>query len=258
MRTALFIILALTAVNAFGKIHTEYIDYKDGETALQGYLAYDDAVKGARPGVLVIHEWWGLNEYPKERAEELAKMGYVAFAIDMFGKGVVAKTADEAGKLSGAARKDPEMMRRRAQAGLKVLQDNKMVDKNKIAAIGFCFGGTVALELAESGADIKGTAAFHAGLELSNPGDAKNVKGRVLVLQGANDKFVPAEQMSKFEQSLNDGKVDWQMNLYSGAVHGFSNPHNDKDPSDGIAYNEKAAMRSWEAMKLLFRDVLGK
>lgn len=252
----LLIITLLCFMNIYPKIHTENIDYKDGDVQLQGYLAYDDSKQDKRPGILVFHEWWGLNQYPKDRAEQLAKLGYVAFAVDMYGKGVVAKTADEAGKLAGGVRQNPDLMIKRAKAGLDILKKNKFVDTDKLAAIGFCFGGSVALALAQDGADLKGTAVFHAGFGPEASVDAaKNIKGKVLILHGAADKASPMQNVMAFTDALEKANIDWQLDVYSQAVHAFSNPAAGNDPSKGVAYNENAAKRSWQTMQNFFKEI---
>lgn len=247
--------ILLAAVNAHGAVHTEWVQYRHGETLLEGYLAYDDAVKGPRPGVLVVHEWMGLGDYAMKRAEQLAGMGYVAFALDMYGKGVRAKTPEEAAKLSGIYKGDRPLMRARAQAGLDALRKQSLVDPARIAAIGYCFGGTTVLELARSGADVAGVVSFHGGLGTPQPADAKNIKGKVLVLHGADDPHVPPAEVAAFQDEMRKAAVDWQMIYYGGAVHSFTNPGSGTDASTGVAYNEKADKRSWEAMKVFFKEL---
>lgn len=242
-------------MNTEAKIVTRSVDYESDGVKLQGYLAYDDAQKGKRPAVLIVHEWWGLNDYPKKRAEMIAKLGYVAFAADMYGKGVIAKTPEEAGKLASQFRQDRMLTRKRITAALDVLKKYDFVDDSKIAAIGYCFGGMVALELARSGADIKGVVGFHTSLDTPRPDDAKNIKAKILICTGANDKSVPPEMRQAFQKEMDSGGVDWQMNIYSGAVHSFTNPASGNDPSRGVAYNANADRRSWDAMKLFFREI---
>lgn len=247
--------LAVTS-SAFATVQTKSIEYKDGDVALEGYLAWDDARTGKLPGVLVVHEWWGLNDYAKGRARELAAMGYVAFALDMYGKGVVAKTPAEAGELAGKFRgADRSLMRRRATAGLEVLLRQDYVDPARVAAIGYCFGGTTVLELARSGAAIAGVVSFHGGIDTPDPADAKRIKAKVLVLSGAADRSVTPEQIKIFTDSMNAAGVDWAMTSYGGAVHGFTNPANGNDPSKGVAYDAKADRRSWQAMKDFFAEI---
>lgn len=251
--TCLFL---LWAANAVAELKTEVVEYKHGDTVLEGYLAYDTAIKGKRPAVLIVHEWWGNNAYSKKRAEQLAKLGYIAFALDMYGKGVIAKDANEAGKLAGIYRNDRKLMRARANAGLDVLKKHELTDVKRMAAIGYCFGGTTVLELARSGASLAGVVSFHGGLDTPSKEDAKNIKGRVLVLHGGDDPYVPAEQMAAFQDEMRKGGVDWQVYIYGGAVHSFTNPESGNDPSKGLAYNQKADTRSFEAMRLFFAEVL--
>lgn len=249
--------IALFASQALAAVKTQAVEYKDGDTVLEGYLAYDDALPGKRPAVLVVPEWWGLNDYAKGRARQLAEMGYVAFAVDMYGKGVLAKTAKEAGELAGKFRSDRAMMRTRIASALAELRKNDRVDPKRIAAIGYCFGGTAVLELARSGADIAGVVSFHGGLDNPKPDDAKNIKCKVLVLTGADDPSVSAEQVKAFQDEMRKAGVDWQMTFYSGARHGFTNPDNGNPPTGPVAYNEKADKRSWQAMKDFFAELFG-
>jgi dienelactone hydrolase len=231
------------------------VAYKDGNTALEGCLVYDDAVKGPQPLVLVVHEWWGLNDYAKGRARQLAELGYVAFAVDMYGKGVLAKDSKEAGALAGKLRSDRPAMRKRILAALEAVKSNARVDPRRIGAIGYCFGGTVALELARSGADVACVVSFHGGLEAQNPADGKNIQCKVLVLTGADDRSVPTTQIAAFEEEMRQAKADYQIVLYGGAVHAFTNPASGSDPSTNVAYNAAADRRSWRAMRDFFAEV---
>ena len=249
------ILISVGTVNAQAALRTEVVEYKHGDVVLEGYLAYDDAVKGKRPSIIVVHEWWGLNPYARMRTGQLAKLGYIAFAIDIYGKGVRAKDPAEAGTLSGIYTGNRPLMRSRANAGLEVLRNHPLADVNRIAAIGYCFGGTVVLEMARSGAELAGVVSFHGGLSTPNPSDAKNIKGKVLVLHGADDPAVPPDQVIAFQDELRKAGVDWQMVSYGGAVHSFTNPDAGNDPSKGAAYNEKADKRSWEAMKTPKRPI---
>ncbi|BCS54619.1 dienelactone hydrolase family protein [Geobacter sp. SVR] len=252
----LFLVLTMIglAANAEAAVKTQVIEYKQGDTLLEGYLAWDDAEAGKRPGILVVHEWTGLGPYVKKRAEMLARMGYVAFAADIYGKGV-RPTQAEAAKVAAIYKDDRNLMRERAKAGLETLKAQKQVDRNRLAAIGYCFGGTTVLELARSGADLKGTVSFHGGLATPNSADAKNITGRVLALHGADDPFVKADEVAAFQDEMRTAGVDWQLNIYGGAVHGFTNPEAGNDNKKGAAYNEKADKRSWEAMKVFFREI---
>ena len=236
-------------------VQTKAVEYKDGDVVLEGFLTYDDAVKGKAPGVLVVHEWWGVNDYAKGRAKQLAEMGYMALAVDMYGKGVLAKTSKDAGELAGKLKGDRPMMRKRVTAGLDVLKANEKVDPKRIAAIGYCFGGTTVLELARSGADIAGVVSFHGGLDSTSPADAKTLKARVLVLTGADDPSVPPAQVNAFAEEMRKAGADWYMTSYGGAVHAFTNPASGNDPSRGAAYNAAADRRSWQAMKDFFAQI---
>jgi len=258
-------LLIVTAALAFvagaplaqARIVGKAVEYKDGDTVLEGYLAWDDAKAGKRPGVLVVHEWNGLGDYVKMRAQMLARLGYVAFAPDIYGKGVRPATMQASAQESSKYVKDRALLRRRVRAGLDQLLANPMVDKSKVAAIGYCFGGTTALELGRSGAPVAAIVTFHAGLSNPAPEDAKNIKARVLVLQGANDPYAKPADVAKFEDEMRATTVDWQFVSYGGAVHGFTNPAN-HDPDHGLVYDEKADKRSWQAMVDFFREVFGK
>jgi dienelactone hydrolase len=244
------------ATGGRAEVRTEAVEYRHGDVTLQGYMAYDDMYAGKRPGVLVAHEWMGHNAYVRKRAEQLARLGYVAFALDMYGKGVLAKDAKEAAALAGKFRSDRALMRARAAAGLDVLRKHPLVDTARLAAIGYCFGGTVVLELARSGADLRSVVTFHGGLDTPTPEDARNIRAKVLALHGGDDPFVTPAQVAAFEDEMRKGGVDWQVNVYGGAVHSFTNPDSGNDPAKGLAYNERAERRSWQAMKSFFSETL--
>jgi dienelactone hydrolase len=245
-------------MSAQAKLHSEAVIYHDGGTALQGYLVYDDAVSGPRPGVLVAHEWWGLNNYPKHRADMLAQLGYIALALDMYGNGYVAATQPDAQAKATGLYANPALMRSRARAGLEVLRRHPLCDTTRVAAIGYCFGGKVALELARDGAPLTGVVTFHGALKTANPDDAKNIKAKVLVCHGGDDPFVPAADVAAFEDEMRKGGVEWQVNVYGGAVHAFTNPASGNDPTKGVAYNAAADKRSWEAMKNFCAEIFVK
>ncbi len=259
MKTIVFGFAALMAcsLGAGAEVKTRAVEYKHGDVVLEGWMAWDDAAKEKRPGVLVIHEWWGHNAYVRKRAEQLAAEGFVAFALDMYGKGVLETTFEGAGKQAGRFKDDRKLGRERARAGLDVLMKDEHVDPKKVAAIGYCFGGTVALELARDGADLAAVVSFHGGLGTPMPAEAGKVKAKILVCHGADDAFVPAEEVAAFENEMRKAGADWQLVKYSGAVHSFTNPDAGKDPAKGLAYNEAADKRSWRAMKSLFSEAFG-
>ncbi len=252
---ALLILFLCVPIQAHAAIVTKMIEYKEGETTLQGYVAYDDAIADKRPGILVVHDWMGFGPFGNQKAQELAKLGYIAMAVDIYGKGVRPQNTDEAGTLVGVYKADRALLRKRILAGYETLKKEALVDTDKIAVMGFCFGGTTALELARSGAPIKGVVSFHGGLSTPTPKDAKNIKAKILALHGADDPYVPPDEVQAFEKEMNDGHVDWQLIKYSGAVHAFTNPAAGNDNSKGAAYNERADKRSWVAMQDFFQEV---
>ncbi len=245
--------LALTG-SVRAEIKTENIEYKSGDVTLEGFHAYDDSASGKRPGILIVHQWKGLGDYEKKRAEMLAKLGYNVFAADIYGKGIRPSSPKEAGALAGKFKSDRALLRARVKAGLDVLEKNEMTDAKKIAAIGYCFGGTTVLELARGGADISGVVSFHGGLSSPNPTDAKNIKCKILVLHGADDPNVNPE-VPGFQEEMRKAKVDWEFVAYGNAVHSFTDWNAGSDNSRGAAYNEKADKRSWEAMKQFFAEI---
>ena len=254
--TIVTVLMLAGSTMSHAAIQTQTIEYRHGDTTMEGVVVYDDAATDtARPGVLVVHEWWGLNEYAIQRARQLAEMGYVAFAVDVYGKGVRTKDAGEAQKLATALRSDRATMRGRMTAALDVLRSRKGVDPKRIAAIGYCFGGTCSLELARAGADVAGVVSFHGGLSTDMPAEPGAVKAKVLVLHGADDPFVPEKELMDFIAEMKKAKVNYQVNVYGGAVHTFTNPAAGDDPSKGQAYNEQADRRSWEAMKTFFAEI---
>jgi dienelactone hydrolase len=246
---SVLVLILCSAATAEARLQTQVVEYRHGSVVLQGYLAFDDAFKGKRPGVLVVHEWWGINDFIRERTERLAKLGYVVLAADMYGKGVRTTDVQEAAAISGRYKKDPDLLRSRARAGLAKLKSLKQTDSKRLAAIGFCFGGTTVLELARSSSDVKGVVSFHGGLDMEEPVEAKNIKASILVLHGADDPYVPPEAVTKFQDEMRKAGADWQMIIYGGAVHSFTNPDAGNDKAKGAAYDEKADRRSWQAMR---------
>ncbi len=245
--TILISMLAMLSLSQ-GAIRLDTLDYEQGNTHLQGFVAYEENGQKNRPGILIIHDWMGLKGLEIAKAKQMAELGYVAFAVDMYGKGIRPKDSKEAGEMAGQLKKDRSLMRIRIVSALKAFKKRKEVDSSRIASMGFCFGGTVALELARTGANVKGTMVFHGGLDSPNPSDGKKIQSKLLILHGAKDPFVSKSDIEAFRKELDDSNVDYQLVLYSGAVHAFTNPEAGIDPSKGAAYNPVADKRSWNAM----------
>jgi dienelactone hydrolase len=255
MKKALLIaLILLVSLPAQAAVVSRPVEYKEGDTVLKGYLAHDDAKAGKRPGVLVVHEWWGLNDYVRSRVNKLAQLGYVAFALDMYGKDVWTTDPNKAKELMSHLMGTP-LLRERANAGLEILRKNQLVDPKRIAAIGYCFGGTTVLELAYSGANVAGVASFHGGLTAPQIEDEGRIKAKVLVLHGADDGFISAEKITAFQEGMRKAGADWQMVYFGGTVHSFTNPGADKVGIKGIAYNKKADERSWSYMQVFFKEI---
>ena len=238
---------------------TKTVLYKAGDAELEGYLALPGDLKAGekRPGVLLIHDWTGLQDYAKRRTEQLADLGYVAFAADVYGKGVRPKDPKECGVQAGIYRGDRTLFRERLNAALDQLKGNAACDTTKLAAVGYCFGGTGVIELARSGADVKGVVSFHGGLDSPKPEDAKNIKGKILICHGADDPFISRENIDAFNAEMKAAGVDMQFISYAGAVHSFTKPEAGDDPSKGAAYDKDADRRSWEHMQMFFREIFG-
>ncbi len=246
-------LVVASSVKAQMKI--EPAEYRQADAVLEGFIAYDAGVTTPRPGVVIVHDYMGVSDYVKMRAEQIVKLGYVAFVADIYGKGVHPTSPEEASKQAGKFRRDIALMRARAQAAIDELKKRSVVDPKKVAAMGYCFGGGVALELARSGADIAGVISFHGSLNTPNPEDAKNIKGSVLVLHGADDPHVKAEVVHAFQEEMRNAKVDWQFVSYGGAVHAFTQTKAGNDPSKGAAYNALADQRSFEEMTRFLREI---
>jgi dienelactone hydrolase len=240
-------------------VRTETVTYMVDGKQYRGVLAYNPALKGKRPGVLVCHEWWGNNEYSQGRAVQLATMGYVAFALDMYGDGITTTKPEEAGKLAGGAYADLGSMRRRAAGGLDALVRSGRVDASRVAAIGFCFGGSVALELARSGADVKAIGCFHtSNLTAKDPADNGKIKGEVVVYNGAADPMAPKAKVDEAVNALGAAGVKATVFHYEGAVHAFTNPKADAAGIPGVKYDAAAEKASWDEMQKLFARTIGK
>lgn len=242
----LLISLTFPTATVSAQIRGEVIEYKQGDTVMEGYLAYDDAVKGKRAGILVVHDWNGIGSYVRARVQQLASLGYVAFAPDIYGKNLRPADNKEAAKIASALKNDRLLLRLRVNAGLDILRNHPLTDPSKLGAIGYCFGGMTVLELARSGADIAGVVSFHGNLDTL--GDTRPIHAKVLILHGAEDPVVPPAQVAAFEDEMRKAGADWQLNIYSSTGHNFTNP---SSPS----YNRQNDKRSFEAMKSFFAEI---
>lgn len=246
-------LLAVAAARA--EIRSETVRYKDGDLELQGHLAWDDAAHGKRPGVIVVHEWWGLNDYARKRAEMLAELGYVAFAVDMYGKDKVTEHGNQAGEWMKQITANVDAWQRRAMLGLDILQRDPKVDASRLAAIGYCFGGATVMQMAYSGADLKGVVSFHGSLPVASDEQGKKIKAKVLVAHGNADGFVPAARAADFRAALDKAGADWRMDIYGGARHGFTNPDAAKYGIENLKYDPRADRRSWQTMQTFFAEI---
>jgi dienelactone hydrolase len=248
----------LVCQSLFAEVVTRELNYRHGDTVMHGMLAYDDASKEARPGVLVVHEWWGQNDYPRERARMLAALGYTALAVDMYGDGRTAAHPDDAGKFAGAVSGDLPLARARFEAALAALREQPTVADDKIAAIGYCFGGGVVINMARLGTEIDGVVSYHGSLASSEPAGPGDVKTRVLVFNGADDPLVTAEQIAAFKQEMDAAGADYEFINYPGALHGFTNPGADETGRTfdlPLAYDPEADRDSWERTQAFFDQI---
>jgi dienelactone hydrolase len=235
-------------------IQTRTIDYQDGDVDLQGYLAWDDAVEGKRPGVMIAHAWAGRSDFENGKAEALAKLGYVGFALDNFGRGILGTNTEENSALIQPFLDDRAMLQGRMQIALEVLKDLDEVDASRVAAIGFCFGGLCVLDLARTGTDICGVVSFH-GL-FGSPGNTagNKIKAKVLALHGWDDPMAPPDQVVSLAEELSSMGADWQVHGYGNTMHAFTNPQAN-DPDFGTVYSPDADRRSWNAMQDLLSEI---
>ncbi len=243
--------LFLSASLLRAEIKETVVEYHSGDVLCEGLHVVDTARTGKLPSVLIIHQWTGLSENEKMRARMPAELGYNVFAADIYGKGVRPQPP-AAGKEAGKYKSDRALYRERMLSALEVLSKDEHTDPAKVAAIGYCFGGTGVIELARSGALLKGVVSFHGGLDSPTPADGKNIKGKVLALHGADDPFVPAKDLAAFEQEMQGAKVGYKLVQYPGAVHAFTQKAAGNDNSKGAAYNEAADKASWDEMKTFF------
>lgn len=260
MRLFAVAILFGVAISARAEIKGEEISYTAEGVTMKGYLAYDDALQGKRPGILVVHEWWGHNEYARKRARMLAELGYTALAVDMYGDGKTAAHPDEAGAFATEVFKNLPGAKARFLAAMEVLKNHETVDAAKIGSIGYCFGGGIVLAMARMGVDLKGVVSFHGSLATQQPAKAGEVKARILVCNGAADPLVSKEDIENIKKEMKEAGVDFTFKNYPGAKHSFTNPDADtfgKKFNLPLAYNRKADQASWNDMKAFFTKCFG-
>ena len=255
-----FSLLAVTSVAAAGNVavKSRTIEYKIGDQNFEGVFVYPQASKGKIPGVVMVHNWLGVSDETKRQAERMAKLGLAVFAVDVYGKGVRATGPQEAMPLAGKYKGDRKLFRARVMRGLEILREQKEVDPKKIVAAGYCFGGTGVIELARAGADVQAVVSFHGGLDSPSPADGKNIKAKVIALQGADDPYVKPADIAAFQNEMRANNVDWQMTVYGGAVHSFTDIGAGSDVKSGAAYNQKADERSFEVFTDLMTELFPK
>jgi dienelactone hydrolase len=249
-------ILMLASATLNAQIISTPLPYQQGETVLDGWLVHDSAVEGARPGVIVFHQWGGPGEYEKSRAHMLAELGYVVLVADVYGQGVRPTEVADKNATATIYRNDRVLARARAQAALDTLKAQPQVDATKVAAIGYCFGGMVALELARSGAPVAAVASIHGSLNTPDPADAGKIAGAVLVQHGADDPYVPAAEVASFREAMDAADANYRFIAYEGAVHSFTDWYAGDDASSGAAYNKEADKQSWADLKEFLAEQL--
>ncbi|KAF0202987.1 MAG: dienelactone [Gallionellaceae bacterium] len=253
------VLLCISTSAALATVQGKEVTYSADGTTLKGWIAYDDAAKGKRPAVLVVHEWWGHNAYARKRANMLAELGYVALAVDMYGDGKQALHPDDAGKFAGEVSKNKPMAKARFEAAMKLLRAQGNVDSAKLAAVGYCFGGSVVLSMAREGEDLKAVASFHGGLGTDSPAQPGKIKGQVRSFTGADDKMIPVAQVEGFKQEMEKAGVNYKAVVYPGAMHSFTNPDADeygKKFNLPLAYNAAADKDSWAQLQVFLAEVL--
>jgi dienelactone hydrolase len=256
---AVFVVPLLALASASGAIKEQEIEYTVNSTTLKGYLVYDDAKKGKRPGVLVVHEWWGHDQHARNSARKLAEAGFVGFALDMYGEGKQAHHPKEAGAMAGEVTKNLGLMQKRFNAAHEYLSKQPMVDATKIGAIGYCMGGKVVLDMARTGMDLDGVVSFHGALSPAQKAEKGKVKSKILVLNGAADPFVPKEQVQAFEQEMKAAGADYRLINYPNAKHSFTNPaatENGKKFNLPLEYNADVAKKSWDEAMVFLKGAL--
>jgi dienelactone hydrolase len=260
-KIALLMSLCCMAVStAQAAVQGKEVSYREDGTTLKGYIAYDDAIKGRRPAVLVVHEWWGHNDYTRKRADMLAALGYTALAVDMYGDGKQANHPDDAGKFATEVSKNMPLAKRRFEAGMKLMRKQKTVDPKEMAAIGYCFGGGVVLNMARMGEDLKGVASFHGSLDTSTPAQSGKVKARIISFTGEDDPMIGADKVAAFKLEMDSAGADYRVVTYPGVKHSFTNPSADelgKKFNLPLAYNAEADKDSWQQLTVFLREVFG-
>ena len=261
-KSSIVIMLTLIAtLTSLAGVTGKEITYTADSTTLKGYLAWNDKFSGKRPAVIVVPEWWGNNDYPRKRAEMLAGLGYVAFAVDMYGDGKIADNPTEAGALAQSVMKNPDVMKARFLSALETLKNDPHVDASRIGAIGYCFGGGVVLGMARMGTDLKSVVSFHGSLATQNPAKKGEVKPTILVCHGGADKFISADDVKKFKEEMKSADVKFKFVQYPGATHAFTNPaatEIGKKFNMPIEYNKTADKESWAEMRKWFKSTLDK
>ena len=256
MITLLF--AGLVAFNLQAEIVGKEVEYKQGDTVMKGYIAYDDSIQQQRPGVLVVHEWWGHNDYARERARKLARLGYTALAVDMYGDGKQAEHPQDAGKFASAVGGNMPLAKARFEAALDTLKSHETVDDDKLAAIGYCFGGGIVLNMARQGVDLQGVVSFHGSLATSSPAGKGDIKAKIRVFNGAADPMVKAEHITAFEEEMKTAGAEYKLVNYPGAKHAFTNPEADRYAEKfqlPLGYQKKADEDSWQQMQAFFKSI---
>jgi len=261
MLTKLIVLMAMLVTGARAGVVGKEVSYSADSVTMKGYIAFDDSVKVKRPGILVVHEWWGINDFARKRATMLAELGYVALALDMYGDGKSATHPDDAGKFAGAVMKNMPVMKARFLDALELLKKDEHVDASQIGAIGYCFGGGVVLNMAREGTDLKAVVSFHGSLATQHRAEKGSVKAKVLVCNGADDKFETAEDIKMLKSEMTSAAPDFKFVNYPGAIHAFTNPDATelgKKFNMAIAYNESADKKSWSEMEKWFKNAFSK
>lgn len=248
-------------VSVYADIHGEPVEYSAGNDLLKGYLVYDNSMADKRPGVLVVHEWWGHNEYARKRATMLAELGYTALAVDMYGDGKQADHPDDAGKFAGEVMQNMDVGQARFMAAMELLKQHETTDPDRVAAIGYCFGGGVVLQMARDGLELNGVVSFHGSLSTSKPASPGAIKAKILVCHGVEDQFISQDQINNFKAEMQKAKADFKFIAYPGATHSFTNPDADtfgKKFSLPLAYNAEVDQKSWADMQKFFKEIFEK